>query len=112
MILADDEQLLARGGIISFGHTHTAFADLKPLDDGETERAGVLNDTTTHRLNLDGISAAQLSRSDVAPVAEHSCDWPSTQGRRRHQPEALHQAGSPHQYCQASAQAGWVRRLS
>jgi hypothetical protein len=42
-------QLLARGGIIASGHTaHTAVADLKPLDDGETERAGVLNDTTTH----------------------------------------------------------------
>jgi hypothetical protein len=50
VVLPIDEQLLARGSIVSpWDIAQPAIADIEALDNGEAKRPGTLDNATTHR---------------------------------------------------------------
>jgi hypothetical protein len=48
-VLSNDYQFLARRSIVAPANVaHSTVANIKTFDNGEAERSGLLNDTTTH----------------------------------------------------------------
>jgi hypothetical protein len=67
VVLPIDEQLLARGSIVSpWDIAQPAIADIEALDNGEAKRPGTLDNATTHR------AISRLARVRSPPRVHHN----------------------------------------